>query len=660
MKTLIQSSFTLLIFSLIACKETEAGSNQTEPVEVSNTSLTRVEPPNWWIGMKDNSLQLLVNHQSIGTTTPHIDYDGISIKQIHKAKSPNYLFIDLEISQNTKAGKFDIVFKNDNQEAQKHTYELKSRVKSPEDYIGFDGSDAIYLITPDRFANANPGNDTFNNLKEKKVDRTNNYARHGGDIKGITSHLDYISELGFTAIWPMPLIINDMYEGSYHGYAMTDLYQIDPRFGTHEEYLELSAKAKEKGIKLIMDQIANHCGLYHWWMQDLPFDNWVNYQEDFEKLPSPVEEMRKPNGEYDWNKLNQYFTNSNHRRTTNQDSYASEYDKKGNNEGWFVPFMPDLNQKNPFMAKYLIQNSIWWIETAQLGGIRQDTYPYPDKHFMSDWAGAIMNEYPNFNIVGEEWSYNPLLIAYWQDGKENKEGYKSNLKSTMDFAMQRNIVEALNENESWDKGLVKLYEGLANDFAYHSPENIMTFPDNHDMSRIFTQLKGDIPNTKMALATHMMMPRILQIYYGTEILMNDFEKPGDHGLIRTDFPGGWQGDTINAFTGVGLSEEQKDMQSFLKTVLNYRKNSKAIQEGKTVHFSPFLGTYLLFRTYKDETVVMMLNKNNEPLTIDLKRYAEMGLDGKTLRNVISGESFVWGNAITFNQRGVTILTTKAN
>lgn len=660
MKTLIQSSFTLLIFSLIACKETEAGSNQTEPVEVSNTSLTRVEPPNWWIGMKDNSFQLLVNHQSIGTTTPHIDYDGISIKQIHKAKSPNYLFIDLEISQNTKAGKFDIVFKSDNQEAQKHTYELKSRVKSPEDYIGFDGSDAIYLITPDRFANANPGNDTFNNLKEKKVDRTNNYARHGGDIKGITSNLDYISELGFTAIWPMPLIINDMYEGSYHGYAMTDLYQIDPRFGTHEEYLELSVKAKEKGIKLIMDQIANHCGLYHWWMQDLPFDNWVNYQEDFEKLPSPVEEMRKPNGEYDWNKLNQYFTNSNHRRTTNQDSYASEYDKKGNNEGWFVPFMPDLNQKNPFMAKYLIQNSIWWIETAQLGGIRQDTYPYPDKHFMSDWAGAIMNEYPNFNIVGEEWSYNPLLIAYWQDGKENKEGYKSNLKSTMDFAMQRNIVEALNENESWDKGLVKLYEGLANDFAYYSPENIMTFPDNHDMSRIFTQLKGDIPNTKMALATHMMMPRILQMYYGTEILMNDFEKPGDHGLIRTDFPGGWQGDTINAFTGVGLSEEQKDMQSFLKTVLNYRKNSKAIQEGKTVHFSPFLGTYLLFRTYKDETVVMMLNKNNEPLTIDLKRYAEMGLDGKTLRNVISGESFVWGNAITFNQRGVTILTTKAN
>ena len=643
MKTLIRSCFTFLIFSLIACKETEAGSTQTEPVEVSNTSLNRVEPPNWWIGMKDNSLQLLVNHPNIGTTTPEINYAGITVKKVHKAKSPNYLFIDLEISQNTKAGKFDIVFKSDSQEAQKHTYELKSRVKSPEDYVGFNSSD-----------------DSFDYLNEKTIDRSHDYARHGGDIEGITNNLDYISDLGFTAIWPMPLIINDMYESSYHGYAMTDLYKIDPRFGTLEEYLELSSKAKEKGIKLIMDQIANHCGLQHWWMKDLPFDDWVNNQADFEKLPSPVNEMRKPNGEYDWDKLNQYFTNSNHRRTTNQDLYASTYDRKGNNEGWFVPFMPDLNQKNPFMAKYLIQNSIWWIETAQLGGIRQDTYPYPDKHFMSDWAGAIMNEYPNFNIVGEEWSYKPLLIAYWQDAKENKEGYKSNLKSTMDFAMQRNIVEALNENESWDKGLVKLYEGLANDFAYHSPENIMTFPDNHDMSRIFTQLKGDIPNTKMALATHMMMPRILQMYYGTEILMNDFEKPGDHGLIRTDFPGGWLDDSVNAFTGEGLTEDQTDMQSFLRKMLNYRKNSKAIQEGKTVHFSPFLGTYLLFRTYKDETVVMILNKSNESLTIDLKRYTEMGLDGKTLRNVISGESFVWDNSITFNQRGVTILTTKTN
>ena len=320
--------------------------------------------------------------------------------------------------------------------------------------------------------------------------------------------------------------------------------------------------------------------------------------------------------------------------------------------------MPDLNQRNPFMANYIIQNSIWWIETAQLDGIRQDTYPYPDKAFMSDWAGAIMTEYPNFSIVGEEWSYNPLLIGYWQEGANNRDGYDSNLKSTMDFAMQRKVVEALNEEESWDKGLVKIYEGLANDFHYASPKDIMVFPDNHDMSRIFTQLNGNIPNTKMALATYATMPRILQMYYGTEILMNDFEKPGDHGLIRTDYPGGWEGDTKNAFTGEGLSEDEKDMQSFIKRLLNYRKNSKAIHEGKTLHFAPDNGVYVLTRSFEDETVVLILNKNEDPVTLDLKRYAEIGLEGKSLKNIISNESNIWNDTIALKSKGVTLLTTK--
>ncbi|WP_104735461.1 glycoside hydrolase family 13 protein [Hanstruepera ponticola] len=633
---------------LLSCnnngKDDSTNKETSNPIEVSGKSLNRVEPPNWWIGMKDQALQLLVHHDNIGKTTPEISYQGITIEKVHKAKSPNYLFIDLSISESTKSGNFDIVFKLDNGDEKKHTYQLKSREKKPEDYIGFNSSDAIYLITPDRFANANPENDAFDNLNEKVIDRSDDYARHGGDIQGITNNLDYISELGFTAIWPCPLLTNDMYEASYHGYAMTNFYEIDPRFGTMEDYLTLSKKANENGIKLIMDQVANHCGLEHWWMKDLPFEDWVNNQKNYEENID------------NWN----WETNigSNHRRTTNQDSYASEYDRRGNNEGWFVAAMPDLNQRNPFMAKYLIQNSIWWIETADLGGIRQDTYPYPDKDFMSDWAGAIMNEYPNFNIVGEEWSYNPLLIGYWQEGAHNKDGYDSNLKSTMDFAMQKNIVDALNDNESWDKGLVKIYEGLANDFAYASPKDIMLFPDNHDMSRVFTQLNGDVKNTKMALATILTLPRTPQIYYGTEILMDDFDKPGDHGLIRTDFPGGWQGDAINAFTGEGLSEEQKDMQAFLKTVLNYRKNSKAIHDGKTVHFAPFLGTYFLFRIIEGETVVLILNKNEEPITIDLKRYTEIGLDGKTMKNIVTGENFIWNDAITFNKKGVILLSTK--
>jgi glycosidase len=644
MKILIKSCFTFLIFSLIACKETEAGSPQTEPVGVSNTSLTRVEPPNWWIGMKDNSLQLLVNHPNIGTTTPEINYSGISIKKVHKAKSPNYLFIDLEVSETADAGKFDIIFKIDNQEELKHTYELKSRVKSSEDYVGFDSSDAIYLITPDRFANGDPTNDIIEGLNEIKIDRNDGYARHGGDLRGIINHLDYIEDLGYTAVWPTPVLMNDMFQGSYHGYAITDYHKVDPRFGSLEDYKELSSKLKEKEMKLIMDQVANHSGLEHYWMKDLPFDDWVNDQKNYEENID------------NWSWKN--YTGSNHRRTTNQDMYASEADTKGNNEGWFVSAMPDLNQRNPFMANYIIQNSIWWIETLDLGGIRQDTYPYPDKQFMSDWAGAIMSEYPNFSIVGEEWSYNPLLVGYWQTGGNNKDGYESNLRSTMDFPMQKAILDGVNEEESWDKGLVKLYEGLANDFHYPKPKDIMVFLDNHDKSRVYTEVGEDVIKAKMTLGYMLALPRIPQIYYGTEILMDDSENPGDHGLIRTDFPGGWDGDTVNAFTGEGLTNDQKDMQFFLKKMLNYRKNSKAIHEGKTVHFAPFLGTYLLFRTYNDETVVMILNKNDEPLTIDLKRYSEIGLDGKTLKNVITDEDFVWNDSITFSERGVTVLTTK--
>jgi glycosidase len=524
---------------------------------------------------------------------------------VHKADSPNYLFIDLNISESAKAGQFNITFKFENGEDLVQTYELKKREKSAEDYVGFDSSDVIYLITPDRFANANPSNDIDTTLLEKTINRKNDYARHGGDIKGITKHLDYISDMGFTAIWSCPLLTNDMPRASYHGYAMTDFYEVDPRFGTLEEYKELADKAREKGVKLIMDQVANHCGVEHWWMKDLPFKDWVNQQEVFEN--------------------HQKLKNSSHRRTVNQDLYASQNDKKEMNEGWFVAAMPDLNQRNPFMANYIIQNSIWWIETAGLGGIRQDTYPYPDKEFMSDWAGAIMTEYPNFNIVGEEWSYNPLLIAYWQDGHVNKDGYDSNLKSSMDFAMQSNIVQGLKEQESWGNGLVKIYDGLANDFAYFPPKDILIFPDNHDMSRIFTQLGEDVTKTKMALSFQLVLPRTVQFYYGTEILMNDTANPGDHGLIRTDFPGGWDGDATNAFTGEGLTDAQKDMQSYLKKLLNYRKTSNAIHEGKTLHFAPEQGVYVLFRILGDETVVHILNKNDKPIDLDLSRFEEAGL-----------------------------------
>ena len=649
---LVKALLCLLIFGLMySCDNKKQAFDSIKPV--SNNSLERVEPPNWFIGFKDVSLQLLVKEKGIGSFKPSISYKGVVIEKVHTARSKNYLFIDLKIDKRTDPGKFDIIFTSENGDIKAHTYQLKAREKPSENYIGFNSSDVLYLITPDRFANADATNDlgsavskanengeSVHFLKENSINRNDDYARHGGDIKGITSHLEYIDNMGFTAIWSSPLLTNNMPSQSYHGYAITDLYEVDPRYGTLADYRELADKSREKGIKLIMDQVANHCGSEHWWMNDLPFNDWLNFQENFEN--------------------NGALITSNHRRTSNQDLYASKSDKKGNSDGWFVATMPDLNQKNPFMAKYIIQNSIWWIETIGLSGIRQDTYPYPDKDFMSNWAGAIMAEYPNFSIVGEEWSYNPLLIGYWQKGANNRDGYASNLTSTMDFAMQRNVVDAINEKESWDTGLVKMYEGLANDFHYATPKDIMIFPDNHDMSRIYTQLNGDLENTKMALSFYLMMPRIPQIYYGTEILMDDFEKPGDHGLIRTDFPGGWKGDAVNAFTGKGIKADQKNMQMFLKKVLNFRKNTKAIHEGKTIHFAPYMGTYLLFRIIDKEIVVLILNKNDKPIHLDLKRYSEIGLEGKILKNVISGEKITWDTGISFTKRGVTLLTTKLN
>ena len=603
---------------------------------INAQEIKKIEPPNWWVGMKNPKLQLMVYDKNIADKNIEISDKNIVLENISKADNPNYIFIDLDLSNVKKAQKFDILFKGGPKNL-KYTYELKQRKSNSANRMGFDSSDVIYLITPDRFSNGNPKNDIHLEMKEKTMDRKHDYARHCGDIEGITNHLDYIYDMGFTAIWSTPVLTNDMPESSYHGYAMTDFYQVDPRFGTLDDYINLAKKAKEKGIKLIMDQVANHCGSEHWWMKDLPFEDWINYQEEFESEDLIV---------------------TNHRRTSNQDMYASQYDKDLMSKGWFVTAMPDLNQQNPFMAKYITQNSIWWIETLDLGGIRQDTYPYSDKAFMSNWAGAIMYEYPNFSIVGEEWSYNPLLVGYWQQGSNNKDGYKSHLRSTMDFPLQKAIVEGLNEEESWDTGFVKMYEGLANDFGYAKPKDIMAFLDNHDKDRVFTEFNKNVTLNKMALSYLLMLPRIPQIYYGTEILMENSKKPGDHGLIRSDFPGGWKDDEINGFTGLGLTNDQKEMQSFLKKILNYRKTSKAIHNGKTIHFAPENDIYVLFRKVNDEVVVLILNKHKSAINLDLKRFDEIGINGKKLKNIISGEEIIWEGRIKLSSKGSILLTSK--
>ena len=558
----------------------------------------KVEPPNWWTGMGEDLQLMLYDTTFIGGETVHSDQ--LTIKDIQRTDNPHYLFVDISLPPNQSTGVFTLEIKRNNQPKCSFDYMINLRDTTFAQASGFDYKDAIYLITPDRFANGDPSNDRIPGLKEQAVDRNAPFGRHGGDIKGIIDHLDYIADYGYTAIWSSPLLINDMPQWSYHGYAITDYYKVDPRFGSLDDYKALAAACKDRGIKLIMDQVANHCGIGHWWMSDLPDKNWIN------RMPK-----------------NEKFDVTNHRRTANQDSYAAASDKLLLQEGWFVPTMPDLNQRHPLLANYLIQNSIWWIETLQLKGIRQDTYPYPDKEFMADWARTIRTVYPNFSIVGEEWSYNPLLIGYWLDGQPNQEGYRSHLTHTMDFAMQQTIIDGLKEPENWNTGFVKIYEGLANDFHYVDPKRLMIFLDNHDMDRLATQLEGDLPKIKMALTLMLSMPRVAQIYYGTEVLLDNDDHPGDHGMIRSDMPGGWTADQSNAFIKKGLSHDQDELYDYLSGLLKLRKEDPLWTEGNVIHFAPKDGIYTLARQDANRVLLFIFKKGTEPSMVDLGSYSEL-------------------------------------
>ena len=562
-----------LSFCFISCVMFTNGMSQDHTVD-------RVEPPFWWAGMQNNALQLLVYGNNIGQLTPEIDYRGVKVKSVDKADNDNYLFINLELSSNVEPGTFDIDFKEGSYTLAKSSYELKARKPGSADRKGFDNSDVLYLITPDRFANGTTENDVVEGMREG-YNRVAPYGRHGGDVKGIMDHLDYIKDMGFTSIWLNPILENDQPKWSYHGYATTDYYKVDPRFGSNESYVELSKRATDMGIGMIMDIIVNHCGHKHWWMDDLPFDDWINYQAVG-------------------------YKNTNHRKTTLVDPYTSKSDRKIMTNGWFVEEMPDLNQNNPYMSIYLIQNTIWWIEYADLTGIRQDTYSYPFRDFMTDWTCAIMNEYPNMNIVGEEWVENPAIIAYWQQGKVNHDGYTSCLPSLMDFPLCFTVHKAMKEEEKWGEGLVRMYEMLGNDFLYADPSKLVIFPDNHDMSRSFTEINEDYDLYKMAIGYFLTTRGIPQIYYGTEILMSN---PGteSHGIIRSDFPGGWGGDTINAFTQEGLAPAQIEAQNWMKKILNWRKGSSVVHFGKMMHYEPLNGVYVYFRYDDDNTVMVVMN-----------------------------------------------------
>ncbi|MDA3854178.1 MAG: glycoside hydrolase family 13 protein [Bacteroidales bacterium] len=572
----------------------------------AKTNLERVEPAFWWAGMQNAELQLLVHGENISSTDVLIDYPGVVLERVIKVENPNYLFLNLKLDNSAEVGTFNIDFTRKGNVKHNFEYELRQREPNSRMREGFNTTDVMYLVTPDRFANGNLDNDEIEGMREGK-NREFRGGRHGGDIAGLLNSLDYIKEMGFTAIWLNPVLENDMKDYSYHGYAATDFYKVDPRYGTNEEYAELALKAKTKGIKIIMDMIVNHCGSEHWWINDKPSSDWINN-----------------GGE---------FLQTSHRREVNVDPYASEYDKKHNSDGWFVETMPDLNQRNDLMATYLIQNTIWWIEYAHLDGIRMDTWPYPDKVFMNHWCESVLEEFPHFNIVGEEWTVEPAMVSYWQKGQINHDGYHCALPSLMDFPMQEAMIKGVKGNG------MDTYQTLAMDFLYPDPDNLVVFLDNHDMSRVFTQVDEDFEAYKRALAYLTILRGIPQVYYGTEILMSN---PGtwDHGIIRSDFPGGWQGDSINAFTGEGLTAQQREAQQFMKHLMNWRKTKSVVHFGKTMQFAPLYDeqVYSMARYDEEDLVLLIMNNSDADVTINLNRYKEITDGIAAMKDVMEGAS----------------------
>jgi neopullulanase len=578
-------------------------------VTAQEISIQHVEPPFWWTGFKDNRLQLMVYGKEISKANVSLSYPGVTMQKVNKVENPNYLFLDLVIAPNTKPGKFDITFKINQKKAAQYSYEVLARKPGSATRRGFSSSDVIYLVMPDRFSNGDTTNDNVPGMKQG-VKRSDPDERHGGDIRGIIDHLDYIRDIGFTALWINPLLENDQEKYSYHGYSITDYYKIDPRFGNNKDYLSLSGLCHSKGIKLIMDMVFNHCGSGHWWMQDLPSKDWIN----------------------EWPE----FTRTSYRAAILLDPYVSDADSIQFIKGWFDKTMPDLNQHNPFLARYLIQNSIWWIEYAGLDGIRQDTHPYPFKDFMSDWGKAVLNEYPNFKMVGECWLNNPGGIAYWQIDATNRDKYNSYLPCVFDFAMYDALRQGFMEKDGWNTGVCRLYDILTQDFVYPKPSDIVTFADNHDVGRYLTSQDKDIRKLKMAMAFLLTSRGIPEIYYGTEMLLTSDGGQGD-GPKRKDFPGGWMKDTVNGFTGAGLTTEQKDFQNYLKKLVNWRKNEEVIHTGQLKHFIPRDGVYVYFRFNDKKTVMVAINNNDTTSkTLDASRYSEFLKDFRSGKEIISG------------------------
>ena len=629
------ASLVSLALSLLAMTHTPAAAATAASVSPATAiALDRVEPPDWWIGMRSPDLQLMLHGPGIGALQVELaPMPGVTLVGTRRGDSPNYLFVDLRIAASAQPGALTLRLQRDGKTVLEHRYPLRARAPGSAQRASFGPKDAIYLVVPDRFSNGDPGNDEVPGMAEG-LRRDDPGGRHGGDLAGLISHLDYIAGMGFTMLWPTPLSENNSPKWSYHGYAATDFYKIDPRFGTNADYVRLGTEAKRHGLGLIQDIVLNHIGVHHWWMTDLPTADWVNV----------------------WPR----YTETHHARMSLQDPYAAPSDRKRFSDGWFTPDMPDLNQRQPLVATYLTQMSLWWIETAGLAGVRTDTYSYSDKDFLAAWSRRLRDEYPNLNIVGEEWSPHPAVVSYWQAGKRNHDGYVSSLPSLMDFPMQEAILAGLNQADSHDGGFTRLYEALAHDFVYPDPANLVLFEGNHDTPRLYSMLHEDLDLTRMAWAYLSVVRRIPQFYYGTEVLMTS-PRHRDDGAARADFPGGWAGDAVNAFTGVGLSERQASAQAWLKRLLNWRKSERLVHEGALMQYAPLGEAYVLFRydTAKGlggKRLMLVLNKARQARELDLARFSEMLRGGETAIDVMTGERKTLGASLTLPARSVTLLS----
>ncbi len=573
---------------------------------ISLAQIDRMEPPFWYEGMNHSQVQVLFYGKNIADNKVSVS-NNVVISNVQTTENPNYLFVSLD-TKNLKAQTLKFTFTNGKKSFTKD-FELKKRRENSAIRKSFDASDAMYLIMPDRFANGNPSNDSSSELQEKG-DRNNPGGRHGGDIQGIIDHLDYLKELGITALWSTPLCEDNDNVHSYHTYGQSDVYRIDPRYGTNDDYKRLADEMHKRDLKLIKDYVTNHCGAEHWMFKDMPTYDW------FHQFPG--------------------YAQSNYRMTTQYDIHGSKRDARYCMDGWFVPSMPDLNQSNPLVLNYLIQNAIWWIEFADLDGFRVDTYSYNDKDGIAKWTKAITDEYPYFNIVGEVWMHDQAQISYWQkDSPIAKiQSYNSYLPSVMDFTLHDAFGEVFNQNNAdWFNGTIKFYENFVNDFLYADPNNLLIFMENHDTGRFNHIYNYDFKKYQMAMTILASMRGIPQFYYGSEIGMGGDKGKGDAD-IRQDFPGGWKGDSNNAFTHSGRNETQRKYFDLTKKLLNWRKNKTVIHTGKLTQYIPENNVYVYFRYNDVESVMVVVNNSKETQKLNLERFQE------SLRNAKSGKDII--------------------